>query len=60
MKSQPVPVQRQLATAPATPRRTFLAKLLALPVLPATVGTWWLRSPSGVVIRDGWVLAKDD
>ena len=53
MKSRPVPEQRRPATAPATPRRAFLGKLLALPVLPATAGTWWLRSPSGVVIRDG-------
>lgn len=41
-------------------RRSFLGSLLALPRLPAAMSAWWLRSSAAVVVRDGWVLSKDD
>jgi hypothetical protein len=41
-------------------RRSFLGSLLALTRLPAAMGALWLRSSEAVVIRDGWVLSKDD
>lgn len=44
----------------ASPRRGFVLGLLSLPVASALFGRWWLGSSASVVVRNGWVLSKDD
>jgi hypothetical protein len=45
----------------AEPRRRFLlARLLALPVLSVAITSAWWRSSEAVVVRNGWVLSRDD
>ncbi|MEP6873750.1 MAG: hypothetical protein ABI887_05255 [Burkholderiales bacterium] len=41
-------------------RRSFLAALLALPTLSAVINRAWLPSSETVIMRNGWVLSKDD
>lgn len=41
-------------------RRFFLNGLAALALFPATQSVLHLRSPAIVIIRNGWVLAKED
>jgi hypothetical protein len=41
-------------------RRFFLDGLAVLALLPATQSGLHLRSPATVIIRNGWVLAKED
>jgi hypothetical protein len=39
-------------------RRSLLGGLSILPIL--ALSNWWMKSSSVVVLRDGWVLSKDD
>lgn len=41
-------------------RRLFLANLAALALIPAAPKVLHLRPPATVIIRNGWVLAKED
>ncbi len=45
---------------PSAPRRRLLSRLLTLPLLPVVLGAWPRASSEIVIIRDGWVLSKDD
>jgi len=31
-----------------------------LPLVPAVLSGWWTKSSPHIVVRDGWVLSKDD
>ncbi|MEP7294853.1 MAG: hypothetical protein ABI702_01600 [Burkholderiales bacterium] len=41
-------------------RRSLLSGLSILPIASLALSGWWMKSPSVVVLRDGWVLSKDD
>jgi hypothetical protein len=41
-------------------RRFLLRGLSVWPLVPAVLGGWWTKSSSLIVVRDGWVLSKDD
>ena len=41
-------------------RRALLGGLSLLPIAPLALSGWWMKSSSVVVLRNGWVLSKDD
>lgn len=44
----------------STRRRSIVRMLMAAPVLPGLMAAWWTRPSVSVVVRDGWVLSRDD
>ena len=54
---QPLSPSKAAATSR---RRFFLNGLAALALFPATLSVLHLRSQPTVIIRNGWVLAKED
>jgi hypothetical protein len=41
-------------------RRTLLRGLSIWPIVPIALSAWWAKPSRAVVLRNGWVLSKDD
>jgi hypothetical protein len=41
-------------------RRSLLRGLSIWPIVPVGLSAWWVKPPLAVVLRNGWVLSKDD
>lgn len=41
-------------------RRFLLRGLSIWPIVPVAMSAWWIKSSPDVVLRNGWVLSKDD
>jgi hypothetical protein len=41
-------------------RRSVLRGLSIWPIVPVALSAWWVRPSPAVVLRNGWVLSKDD
>jgi hypothetical protein len=41
-------------------RRSLLRWLTVLPIGPVVVSGWWIKPSPVAVLRNGWVLSKDD
>ena len=41
-------------------RRSLLRGLSIWPIVPVALSGWWVKPSPIVVLRNGWVLSKDD